>query len=37
MEQRFKEDGFSWIEPEVDVSKEEFLSLTNQLREVHDK
>jgi len=34
---RFKEDGFSWIEPEVDVSKEEFLSLTNQLREVLDK
>ena len=34
---RFKEDGFSWIEPEIDVSKEEFLSLTNQLREVLDK
>ncbi len=32
----FKEDGFSWIEPENNVSKEEFISLTNQLREVID-
>ena len=30
---RFKEDGFSWIEPEIDVSKKEFLSLTHQLTE----
>ncbi|RLL48317.1 HIT family protein [Oceanobacillus piezotolerans] len=30
---RFLNDGFTWVEPEITVSKGEFISLTNNLKE----
>uniref|UniRef100_A0A1S2LV63 HIT family protein n=2 Tax=Anaerobacillus isosaccharinicus TaxID=1532552 RepID=A0A1S2LV63_9BACI len=34
---RFKNDGFSWIEPKIEVTKEEFISLSAKLGKVLKK
>lgn len=34
---RFINDGFSWVEPEIEVSKEEFISLSAKLGKILTK
>ncbi|QOY34697.1 HIT family protein [Anaerobacillus isosaccharinicus] len=34
---RFKNDGFSWIEPEIKVPKEDFISLSAKLSKILNK
>ena len=34
---RYKNDGFSWVEPDIEVAKEEFMSLKAKLSKVLNK